>query len=219
MLDRMKLAIIGAGGWGLEAVWVARAMAEAGTADWDLLGFFDDRSEAAGTNHAGIPVLGATTDIAAQCGSDTLLFIAVGHDGKRRELAEALQRQQRAFATLVHPRSEIAADATVGEGSYVGAFATLAPEARVGRHVMINIGVVVGHEVSIGDYSQLAPGAVVTGSCKLGTEVFLGSNASLYPGRTLADQSVVAANSFVIADIEPRQTAMGVPAKPVFQKR
>jgi sugar O-acyltransferase (sialic acid O-acetyltransferase NeuD family) len=214
-----RLVIAGAGGWGLEALWVARAMNAAGTAQWDILGFADDRSGAAGGEHYGTPVLCSIPAITDMCGRDTLVFLAVGDNRVRRDLAASLERQGVRFATLIHPRAELAEDVAVGEGSYVGPFATLAPECKVGRHVMVNIHAIVGHEVAVGDFSQLAPGAVVTGACTLGEGVFVGANASLHPGRRLGDYSVVAGNSFVVADLEPRQTAMGIPARPVFQKR
>lgn len=218
-MDERKLVIVGAGGWGIEALWVARAMTAAGSARWDVLGFADDRAGAVGTEFYGVPILCSTSDLASFANGNATVFIAIGDNRTRRKVAERLAAQGLPFATLIHPKAELAGDSVVGEGSYVAPFATLAPQSRIGRHVLINIHAVVGHEVLVGDYSQLAPGVVVTGACSLGEGVFVGSNASLYPGCRLGDNAVISANSFVVTDVGPDQTAMGVPARPMFRRK
>lgn len=218
MSDRNGLVIVGAGGWGLEAVWTARAMTAAGTAHWDILGFADDRADAVGTEHYGFPILCSSAMLASVRDGDAKVFIAVGDNRTRRDLARSVALQGLELATLIHPRAELGDGVIIREGSYIGPFATLAPECRVGHHVLVNVHAVVGHQASIGNYSQLAPGSVVNGACTLGEGVFMGSNASLHPGRRVGDYSVIAANSFVLADVEPCQTAMGIPARPVFKR-
>lgn len=219
MPEAKKLLIAGAGGWGLEAIWIAQAMSAAQTAHWDIIGFSDDQRSARGTEHSGFPILCSTDEIFAFCGGDTHVFVAVGDNRTRRKIVGSIARQGLRFATLIHPHAIISDGVDVGDGSYIGPFATLAPRCEIGAHVLVNIHAVIGHEAIIGDYSQLAPGAVVTGQCRLGEGTFVGSNASLYPGRRLSDYSVVAANSFVVTDLDEGQTVMGIPAKPVFKRR
>lgn len=219
MSRRRKLVIVGAGGLGVEAIWVARAMTAAGGDGWDILGFADDAPEKIGGEHYGAPILCASAEIPRVCGADAHVYVAVGDNQKRRRLAQACAEMGLRAATLVHPKAELAHDVLLGEGSYVGPFATLAPHCRVGRHVIVNIRAVVGHEARVGDFAQLAPGAVITGGCAVGVGAFVGANASLFPRRRVGDFASVASNSFVVADVPEGETAMGVPARAVFRKR
>lgn len=219
MTARGRLIIVGAGGLGLEALWVARAMNAAETASWEILGFADDRPERVGGEHYGVPIVSTSSDIAQRFGRDVHLHLAIGNNQERARLAEAGAEQGLAAATLVHPRAETAQGVLLGEGSYVGPFATLAPQCVVGSHVIVNIRAVVGHEARVGDFAQIGPGAVLTGGCVLGDGVFVGSNASLYPGRRMDNFSTAGSNSFIVNDVPAKETVMGVPARPVFRRR
>ncbi len=219
MSDRRKLVIVGAGGLGVEAYWVARAMGPCGAGGWDVLGFADDAPAKIGREHYGVPILCASGDIGRVCGEDAHVYLAIGDNGERQRLAQECRGRGLRMATLVHPRAERAEGVKLGEGSYVGPFATLAPHCTVGSHVIVNIRAVIGHEAEVGDFSQIAPGAVLTGGCKLGVGAFVGANASLFPQRRLGDFSTVASNSFVVADVPAGETVMGVPARAVYRKR
>lgn len=219
MSARQGLVIVGAGGLGLEAYWVAAAMNAAGTGAWEIRGFADDQPDRVGGEHCGIPVIASSEDIAARLGSQVRVHFAIGDNHQRARLAEICADQGLKAATLVHPRAELAPGTRIGEGSYVAPFAVLAPRAAIGRHAIVNLHAVVGHEVTVGDFAQLAPGAVLTGGCALGAGVFVGTNASLFPGRRMGDFSVVGGNSFVTTDVLPEETVMGIPAKPVFRRR
>lgn len=217
-MKQRKLIIVGAGGLGLEACWVAKAMATNGEPDWDVLGFADDNEGKVGTTHYGVPVLCTSNDIQRVAGDDVYVHLAIGGNYERKTAAKSCETRGLALATLVHPRSERGQGVVLGEGCYVGAFATLAPHCTVGNHVIVNINAVVGHEVTVGDFAQIAPGAVLTGGCAVGVGGFIGVNAAIFPRRRIGDFSTVANNSFVIADVPSGATVMGVPAKVVYQR-
>lgn len=219
MKESGRLIIVGAKGLGCEAVWAANAMNAAGTAEWTILGFADDAPDLVGEERFGVPVVATSEDIADRFGTDVRVHIAIGANRTRGRIARTCGEQGLVPASLIHPRAEIAHGAKIGEGSYVGPFATLAPFCSVGRHVIVNIRAVVGHETTVGDFAQIAPGAVLTGGCSLAEGALVGSNASLYPCRRMGAFSTVASNSFVVADVPPEETVIGIPAKPVFRKK
>jgi serine acetyltransferase len=59
----------------------------------------------------------------------------------------------------------------------------------------------------------LSPGAQLLGSATLGEGVLLGANATVYQGRKVGAGSVLAANSFLLTNLAPGASAVGVPAK------
>jgi len=212
------LLIVGAGGFALEAIWLARAMVDAGVANWDLVGLADD-AVSPGETMGGLPVLGQPLDVAKELEPGASFHVAIGHNCARLRLAESLIELGLKPASLISTRAQISPDAVIGAGVFIGHFASIAPEARIGDHALINVSAVVGHEAVIGAGAQLCPGAVATGRCQVGEGGFLGSNAVLHPGVQVGDWATVSANTFAASDVEEGVTLASMPGRPVFKRK
>ncbi|WP_309396740.1 acetyltransferase [Cerasicoccus maritimus] len=212
------LLIVGAGGFCLEAIWLAKAMNDADMANWELVGLADEQV-ASGESMGGLKVLGAPTEVAATLPDGTYFHVAIGNNEVRLRLAESLIAQGLTPATLVSPKAEVASNAQVGAGCFIGHFASVAPEAVIEDQALINVHAVVGHEAQIGAGAQLCPGAVVTGRCRVGKGAFLGSNAVLQPCISIGDWARVSANTFAAGDVEPGVTLATMPGRPVFARK
>ncbi|MBI4659279.1 MAG: acetyltransferase [Verrucomicrobia bacterium] len=212
-----KLIIVGAGGFGTEPLWVANAMNQAEMAEftWDILGFADDNPTLRGKSYCDLPILGTSDEISRDHPAVYYFHCAIGRNRQRRKVALMLEERGLKPATLIHPAAVIAAGVEVGEGSYVGAGSILAPFATIGRHVLINTLVGVGHHSLLGDFCQICPGAKINGYCRVDRFAFIGSNAALQPGISVGEGATVGANSFVVRRVEPRVTVMGVPARTI----
>lgn len=203
------LVIFGAGGFGQEAVWVAESMNDQlpPAERWNVLGYLDDDASKAGKTFYGYPVLSS-----APAGR-VWFHCALGDNATREAVAARLEARGWRPATLIHPSVIRAKFVEVGEGSYVGAGSILSPSCRLGRHVLVNQRVAIGHDAVLEDFSQACPGAQINGYCTLRRGAFVGSNASLHQGRVVGERAVVGANSQVIRDVEPGATVLGVPAR------
>ena len=104
---------------------------------------------------------------------------------------------------------------------------------HLGKGVFINFNVTILDvaPVTIGDHSMIAPGAVLTtvthnvsvqerrehktiaAPITLGKDVWIGANATVLPGVSIGDGSVVAAGAVVTKDVHPYCIVGGVPAK------
>lgn len=214
--DRPELIIIGAGGAGAEAVWVARDMIASGLGSFGIAGFVDD-SVAPGTSVEGFPVLGATAGVlAGRSSGNTVLHCAIGNNAVRARVTSAFEAAGFRFLTLVHPSVVIAPSATVGSGCYIAPLVMVGPSARIGNHVLINAHVSVGHHSVIEDCAQLSPGCRVNGHVRIGSRALVAANASIIPGITVEADAIVGANSAVIRTVRSGDTVIGVPAKVVF---
>jgi len=215
MSNPAKLIIVGAGGAGVEALWVARRMNAAAVSPlWSIMGMVDDNPQLIGREVDGVAVLGTAAQTLKQRSGEALTFhCAVGNNRQRQRVAELFEAQGWTVATLVDPSAIIADTAVVGAGTYIGPYSIVAPHARVGRHVLINTHVGVGHHAVIADYAQLCPGVRVNGGCRVDTGAFLGSNATVHPGQTIGEGATIGANSFVIRSVKPRFSMLGVPAR------
>jgi sugar O-acyltransferase (sialic acid O-acetyltransferase NeuD family) len=217
------LVIIGCGGFGAEAAWVAEEMnqASANAPLWNLLGYADDDPEKIGSENYGFRVLGNAEAIAHQHeGKEIWYFCAIGNNAVREKVTNRLDQLGWQAATLIHPSVVRAKNAVVGHGTYVGAMSVLAPNSVIGNHVIVNLHVSIGHDSNIEDYANICPGAQINGFCKVGRGSLVGSNASLVQGRQVGSNANLGANSLAINSVPENRTVIGVPARemPKFGK-
>jgi len=209
-----QLVIVGAGGHGLDVLWAAQAM---GTRV--VLGYADSNAARIGEIHYGQPILCLPEDVPARFGPLVRFHLAVGDNRDRMALAAQLESSGLRAATVIHPDARLAPGASVSEGSYVAAGATLAPHCALGRHVIVNVNAVIGHQSKLADFAQIGPGAAISGGCHLGLGTFVGANACLHQGVETGDWASVAANSFAVTRVGPGETVMGIPARTIFHRK
>jgi len=103
------------------------------------------------------------------------------------------------------------------------------PGATIGRRFFIDhgMGVVIGETSEIGDDVLLYQGVVLGGTTHekkkrhptLGNNVVVGAGAILLGDIVIGDEARVGAGSVVVTSLEPRTTAVGVPARVVRRGR
>jgi sugar O-acyltransferase (sialic acid O-acetyltransferase NeuD family) len=219
------LVIVGAGGLGTEAVWVAEEMnlgaVRSGSPQplWSVLGYVDADVAKRGQQIGPYIVHGTMEEAAAEFeGKETWFLCAVGDNSAREKMVRAAEAVGWKPATLIHPSVIISPDARIGSGSYIAPGSVVSPRVQVGSHVIVNTHVSVGHDSTLEDYAQICPGARVSGGCRVGKGAFLGSNASLTPGVVVGDDAVVGANSHAVRNVAKGITVVGCPARVVFQR-
>jgi len=201
-----RLLIVGAGGLGSEALWVAQLMKE-----WECVGFADDRHSGDRLIH-GMRFLGSITE-AKRFTPPFWVHCAIGDDQVRKRVIEDFAICGWKLATLIHPSVIVAPSATIGDGCYIAAGSILCPNTTLGTGVLVNNHVSVGHDSAVGAFSQLCPGVRVSGNCTLGELVFMGSNAVVSQGIKVGDGAAIGASSFANRDVADGQTVVGVPAR------
>ena len=144
-----KLLILGAGGYGKTVADVARQL---GT--YDKIAFLDD-------GRTGPEILGACEEYALFCDGDTQVYPAFGNNEIRKNWLERLLWEDIPVPTLVHPTAYVSPAAMLGSGTVVLPKAVVNTGVTVGIGCIINIGSLIDHDSIIGDYTHLAPGAIV----------------------------------------------------------
>ena len=193
----MKLVIIGAGGFGREAAWTAE------TAGFEVAGVCDDDPGAA-PRCAGRPFLGTLEDAVRDRRlpvSDTFFFVAIGKNAVRRALFERAAASGLKPVAVVSPKAVVAPDAVVGEGSYAGPGCVISVGTRLGRGVIVNNLASVGHDVTVGDFAQICPGAAISGGCTIGEEALLGTHATVIPLKRIGAGAALGAGALALRDI------------------
>lgn len=215
------LLIFGASGLGQEAVWVAEEMNATLPAPerWHVLGYLDDDPEKKGACLYDYVTLGGPEAAGAEAGSDLYYVCAVANAVQREEITSRLDALGWRAATLVHPSVIRARHVEIGAGTYVAPGSIISPNATIGRHVIVNQRVSIGHDAVLEDFSQVCPGAQINGGCRIGRGALVGSNASIHQERVVGEYAVVGANAQVVRSVEPHTSVVGVPARVLASAR
>lgn len=165
--------------------------------------------------YADIPILGSVSDFEAIWkghGKPDVLLCAADATVKAR-LASIADRTEASYATLIHPAAVVAANAEIGPGCIINPCATVQPLAVVGKHCMLHSHSDVEHDCEVGDYVNLAPGALLAGHVRVGRGTRVYAHASVLPTINVGTNAVVGAGAVVREDVPDNATVVGVPAR------
>ena len=140
------------------------------------------------------------------------MLVAVAEPAVRRRIVARLPAATR-YATLVHPSAVVSAWVRLGEGSIVAPGCVLTCNIEVGRHAQLNLHTTIGHDCRIGDFFTAAPGARISGACRIGAGVYVGTNAALRQQLSIADDVTVGMSAVVVQHLTAPGTYVGNPAR------
>lgn len=208
------LIIIGASGFGREAMWVAERMNEK-SPEWNILGFVDDNSDLEGKEVGGYPVLGNVESVRKH--PDAYYLCAVGSSRSREKIigrVDALLPKAK-YAVLIDPTVQMSKRVQIGEGTIICAGNIITVDIEIGKHVIINLDCTVGHDAVLHDFVTLYPSVNVSGISDIGRCSELGTGTQIIQAKTVGAYTVVGAGAVVVKDIPAKCTAVGAPAKPI----
>lgn len=107
-------------------------------------------------------------------------IVAIGNNTHRRRFHR--DYPQLRFTSIIARSAEVDPTASIGCGSYVGAFAFIGPDSTLGEGTIVNTHGIIGHDAKLGAFSQVGPRACLCGHVELGRNVFVGAGAILNNG-------------------------------------
>jgi acetyltransferase-like isoleucine patch superfamily enzyme len=131
-------------------------------------------------------------------------------------------------SVLIADLATVREDVTIGAYTIVGRGVAIENECEVGSYCKLETNVYITAYSRLENRVFVAPGAITTNDNFVGRtkERFkhfkgvtvkkggrIGANATILPGKTIGEDSLVAAGSVVTYDTPPRQVVMGAPAK------
>ena len=129
------------------------------------------------------------------------------------------------FANKLHKRGWYFPARAVSQAARFATGLGIHPGATIGKGLMIDhgMGVVIGETAEIGNNCTIYQGVTLGGTGKdlgkrhptLGDNVMVGAGAKVLGPLKIGDNSKVAANAVVLAEIPNDSTAVGIPAKVV----
>ena len=198
----MKKGIIGAGGFGREIYWSLDLMERV-----NCKFFVDDEYYQQG-NEDILPISEFDPE-------EYEVIVAVADPKFRKSIVESLPIETKYF-THIHPSVQIhAPDVEIGEGSIICAGTIITTNVKIGKHAHLNLLTTIGHDCEIGDYFTTAPGAKISGNCKIYDCIYVGTNASIKQKLSIESFTTIGSGAAVVKDIEEPGVYAGVPAKKI----
>lgn len=183
------------------AWYFSRVVAEAAQASgWTVLGCVDPDPP---------PDVVTLTEVP----DSTAVFVAIGDNGVRESVAQALRDHGRQFATVAHPAASVSPSAQLGDGCYIAEMAVLRTNAVLGAGVVLQAGSVVSHDAQVEDYASFGPNAACASKVHIGRRSLLGVGANIAPGVRVGADCTVAAGAVVFRDCDSGCSLVGNPAK------
>ncbi len=211
------IAIYGAGGFAREVAWLVESC-NTDQEQYRVACFIDDNEQTHGMILNGVPVMGLQE--AYHRFPEARLVGGIGSPQIRQRVLEKAAMIGFRFETIIHPRVERSSWIEIGVGTVICAGSILTTNIILGQHVQINLDCTIGHDVIMGDYATLAPGAHISGHVHLGQRAYVGTGAVIINGTQdtpiiIGEDVVVGAGACVTKSVPAGLTVVGVPARPL----
>lgn len=208
----MKIAIMGAGGFGREVKMLIDQINEK-RQEYEFIGYFDDAFEKKMIIN-GFPILGSVDDINF-IDHDVAIVIAVGDPKTKKNILNKIMKKV-AYPTLIHPNVFIGKDSVkIGQGCIICCSNVITVNVNIGDFVILNLMCTVGHDTVIGDFSSFMPSVSISGEVNIKEGVYVGTGAKIINQLEIGENSIIGAGAVVYKSIPANCTAVGIPAKPV----
>ena len=208
-----KLVLIGAGGFGREVANMVEVLNER-SKQYELLGFLDDgKSFSPDVKINNYPWLGTHEWAISHKDEDIVYTCAIGNPEMRSTIQNKLTKNGIEFETLIAAGINIPRTSYIGKGCILGRGSSVSVNCYLADGVILNSGVIIGHDTRIEEYTTILTSSGVSGCCHIGEKVIIGGHAFIVQGRTIGNKATVAAGSIVFTNVKAGATVLGNPAK------
>lgn len=204
-----QLIIVGAGGMGRTMFDMAQESCGY-KIDFVIKGFIDDNVKAL-DDFKGYPfVIGTIADY-VPCKHD--VFICSIGGVSRAECISKIIARGGEFIPLIHKTARIGTNVVMGKGNMVGAFTTIAADAKIGDYNFIQSYTIIGHDVTIGNWNRIDSQVMCVGGIMIGNHNMIHTSAVLNSNVVVGDNTHIGACSFVTRNVETGSTVFSNPAR------
>lgn len=143
------------------------------------------------------------------------IFAAIGYKSVRthKALYEKIAKLSYPVASYISSQAIIDSSCHIDENCLVLAGVILEPYVKIEANCYINSGSIVCHHSHIKAHSILAAGSLIGGHTVLGESSLIGFKATVVELLEVAEETLLGANSLLLANTQPHTMYVGSPAK------
>ena len=208
-----KLIIIGSSGYAQEAIDLIENVNK-NKPQWRIVGLIDDFKKK-GTIVSGYKVIDQFKWLESQ--NEPLdIVVAIGDRKTVTGMVNKLKLKSNfSFPNIIHPSIRID-HVKLGHGLMIFPGTIISTNVSLKSHISIGFNSIIGHDVSISNFSYIASGVVINGGVSISEGVYFGANSSCVPMLKIGKYSTVGIGSTAMSDVKDGRTVIGIPAKTVF---
>ena len=207
--DKVKLCIVGAGGFARETLLIAKALYDLEDVDYRQKIVFlvkdEDWSEELIMN---VPQIKESDFDPEKYDA----VVAIGDPVVRKKIVEKLPVHTK-FTNLIHPKADVSEFVTLGKGIIIASGVIITCNVSIGKHAQLNLNSTIGHDCIIDDYFTASPSVSISGSCIIKEQVYLGTGSLLREGIFITNNSIIGMGAVVVKKIKEKGTYIGNPAR------
>ena len=179
---------------------------------FNIKGFLDDNANVLNRFNLNVKIIESPFTYKPK--SNEAFIAAIGDPKLRFEYTKTLRDVHNVdFATVAHPKANIAKFSTLGIGSIIAPNVGISVNVVIGDFTNIQEYTVIGHDVVIGKWCQINSHCTIAGGAIIGNFVTIHPNSVITSKAQISDGVTVASGSVVIGKIPPNVTILGNPAK------
>lgn len=200
------VAVIGYSGHSFVAIDILKL------AGYDVVGYCDVGKKE--LDPFSLPYLGSEKEAATrEFLKGKNYFIAVGDNHIRARIYDNLLGDLGKPLNAIHPSAVLASSIQLGNGIMIAAGVVINPLAGIGKGVICNTSSSIDHECMVGDFSHIAPGAILCGNVTVGKGSFIGAGSVIRQGITIGDNVMIGAGCVVVRNVPDNVVMVGNPQK------
>lgn len=139
--------------------------------------------------------------------------LALGNAHNRQKLYSEFVTKGFKPANFVASNSLVSSLAKLGKGLNIMPFSSVFAGSQIGTGCLINSYASVHHDVVLGDFVTISPGARILGRASVEQKADIGANAVVLPDVKIGEYSLIGAGSVVTKDVPPFSLVVGIPGK------
>lgn len=141
-------------------------------------------------------------------------FIGIGNNNLlRRKIYEILFPFLGQPVNAIHPSAVISPSVKMKFGHFIAPNVSINALTELGMTAVCNTGSVIEHGCIIGDFTFIAPGAVLCGDVTIGENTFVGANSVIKQGVVVGKNVIIGAGSVILQHVPDNVTIVGNPAR------
>lgn len=206
------IILIGGGGHCISCIDVVEH-----TGIYQILGILD-LPEKIGQKVLNYSVIGTENELERflpEC-SDFLITVGQIKSSELREIIfHKVIKAGGKLPVIISPLAYVSPNARIEEGSVIMHHALVNSGAIVGKGCILNTKSLIEHEAKIGNFCHISTASVINGQANIGDRCFIGSNTVVANNTNVVADSVIAAGSQVLKNIELSGTYIGYPLRKI----